>query len=286
MLLLGLSGIERFARVMMPLLVAVILGLAVFGLTNGGAGRTLAFLFSPDLGRLTAPEVWRAALGQAFYSLAIGQGYLITYGSYLPPRIHVVRSVFSIAAINATVAVLAGLAIFPLVFQAGLDPGAGSELAFTTLPKAFEAMGAGALLAPVFFWLFFLAAFSSCLGGAKVVTAALRETVDRLGARGAVLAGLGLITALGLPSALSYAAPGWSIGGRPVLDFVDRMIGTNGVIIATLATAAALSWSLSHGRWQRQLGARAPRLTTGLVWLARLAPAGLAALFVASALSS
>lgn len=282
-LLFGLSGIERFARVMMPLLVVVVAGLAVFGLANGGAGQALAFLFSPTLDRLAAPEVWRAAVGQAFYSLAIGQGYLITYGSYLPPRIHVARSVLSVAAINSAVAILAGLAIFPLVFAAGLDPGAGSELAFVTLPKAFEAMGAAAVLAPVFFWLFFLAAFSSCLGGAKVVTAALRETLPRLRARGAVLLGLAAITLLGLPSALSYAAPAWTLGGRPVLDAIDRTVGTNGVLAATLATALVLSWSLSGARWSRQLGARRPALTRLIVWLARLTPLGLIGLLLASA---
>lgn len=284
-LLFGLSGIERFARVMMPLLVAAVLGLAVFGLTNGGAGAALAFLFSPDLGQLAHPAVWRDAFGQAFYSLTIGQGYLITYGSYLPPRIHVARSVASIAAINSTVAILAGLAIFPLVFAAGLDPGAGSELAFTTLPEAFRAIGAEGILAPLFFWLFFLAAFSSCLGGAKVVTAALREKLRAWGPRASILAGLGMITLLGLPSALSYAAPGWTLGGRPVLDFMDRMLGTNAVLAAALASALALGWVLAKDRWHRQFGQRHPSLTTAFVWLARLAPLGLGALFLVGALT-
>jgi NSS family neurotransmitter:Na+ symporter len=274
----GLSDIERAAQFLMPMLLLALLGIAIHALRNGAAAEALTFLFSPEPARLADPAVWRAAFGQAFFSMTIGQGYLITYGSYLPLHANVPRSVASIAAINSGVAILAGLAIFPLVFAAGLDPGAGSGLAFETLPRAFERVGGGAVLAPVFFWLLFLAALSSCLGGAKVVTAALREQWDGIGPVTAVLIGVAAIVALGVPSALSYAAPGWTIGGSPVLDAIDRTVGSNGTILAALASSLILGWRFSPAHLCRQFGLR-QRSATALGWLVRIAPLGLAALF-------
>ncbi|WP_162299689.1 sodium-dependent transporter [Marinospirillum perlucidum] len=274
-LFFGISGIEQFARVMMPALVLVLLGLAIFALNTGDALQAAEFLFNPDLSQLNDDTVWRAAFGQAFYSLTIGQGYLITYGSYLPRRVNVARSVLSIATINSMVAILAGLAIFPLLFAANLDPTGGSDLAFTALPEAFANQGWGRVLAPIFFWLFFLAAFSSCIGGAKVVTAAIREQISRSGSRLAVLLGLGAIALLGLPSAFSYSALNWQINGLPVLDFVDRTLGTNAVLGLALLSISALAWSLPVELWQRQLGLRTPWLADLIVWLSRCLPLAL-----------
>lgn len=275
----GLAGIERAAQFLMPLLVLALIVIAAYGMLRGGRAETLRFLFSPDLTRLGDAALWRAAFGQAFYSMTIGQGYLITYGSYLPRHIHVPRAIASIAAINSGVAILAGLAIFPLVFQAGLDPGAGAQLAFESLPRAFAQMTGGAILAPVFFWLLFIAALSSCLGGTKVVTAALRERWPHVGPVQAVAIGVTAICALGLPSALSYAAPEWRLAGQPVLDAIDEQVGSNGTIIAAIGTSAILGWRFSRAHLCRQFGL-APGRAAALSWLVRVAPAGLAALYI------
>ncbi|WP_161350381.1 sodium-dependent transporter [Maritimibacter harenae] len=274
----GLSGIERAAQFLMPVLLLALGGIAIYGLQNGAAGEAMDFLFSTDATRFADPGLWRAAFGQAFFSMTIGQGYLITYGSYLPRRVHVPRAVASIAAMNSGVAILAGIAIFPLVFAAGLSPDAGSELAFETLPKAFENMGAGGILAPVFFWLLFLAALSSCLGGAKVVTAALREQWRPFGQVSAVIAGILAIVALAVPSALSYSAAEWRIAGEPVLDAVDRTIGSNGVILAAIGSSLILGWRFSPGHLCRQFGLRHGAART-LAWIVRLGPLGLGVLF-------
>jgi len=274
----GLSGIERAAQLLMPVLLLALLGLAVYAMRYGAAHQALAFLFSPDISRMQDPAVWRAAFGQAFFSMTIGQGYLITYGSYLPLRVNVPRSVASVAAINSGVAILAGVAIFPLVFAAGLDPGVGSQLAFETLPRAFEQMGGEVILAPVFFWLLFLAALSSCLGGAKVVTAALREQGRRINSVSAVLIGVVAIVALGVPSALSYTALEWTIGERPVLDAIDRTVGSSGTILAAIASSLILGWRFSPAQLCRQFGLH-QRMATMLGWLIRIIPILLAALF-------
>lgn len=274
----GLSGIERAAQYLMPVLLAALLGIAVFALSNGSSNEALAFLFRPDTEQLSDLDVWRAAFGQAFFSMTIGQGYLITYGSYLPAHVNIPRSVAIVAGLNSGVAILAGLAIFPLVFAAGLNPGAGSQLAFETLPRAFEQMGGEAVLAPVFFWLLFLAALSSCLAGAKVVTAALREQWHRFGPVTTVLVGVSAIVVLGVPSALSYAAPGWTLGGSPVLDTVDRTLGSNGTILAALTSSLILGWRFSAARLRHQFGVR-EETASMLAWVVRVMPIGLVALF-------
>lgn len=274
----GLSGIERAAQLLMPVLLLALLGLAAYALQHGATHQALAFLFSPDVARMRDPAVWQSAFGQAFFSMTIGQGYLITYGSYLPLRVNVPRSVASVAAINSGVAILAGVAIFPLVFAAGLDPGAGSQLAFETLPRAFEQMGGEAILAPVFFWLLFLAALSSCLGGAKVVTAALREQGRGLSSVSAVLIGVAAIVVLGVPSALSYTVLDWTIGERKVLDAIDRTVGSTGTILAAIASSLILGWRFSPAQLCRQFGLR-QRMATRLGWLIRIIPILLTALF-------
>lgn len=274
----GLSGIERVAQFLMPFLVLSILGLAGFSLASGDAGKALSFLFSPDTDRLADLQLWRAAFGQAFFSMTIGQGYLITYGSYLPAQINLPRSVLAIAALNSGVAILAGLAIFPLVFAGGMDPAAGSELAFVALPKAFESIGTALPLDTVFFWLLFLAALSSCIGGAKVVTAALREQWPNTRSRAATLLGVGLIVALGIPSALSYAEPNWTLWGDPVLDVIDRSVGSNGTVILAIGSALILGWRFSGEHLVRQFGLRGA-FGTVLTGIVRGAPIAIMILF-------
>lgn len=273
----GLSGIERFTKILMPVLVATVLGLAVYAMANGSAGRAASFLFTPDMAALKNPQLWAAAFGQAFYSLTIGQGYLITYGSYLPRGVHVVRSIGIVAAVNMSVAILAGLMIFPLVFRFDLDPAAGSDLAFKVLPEAFGQMTGGGWIAPLFFGLFFLAAFSSCIAGAKVVVAAL---ADRWGMsqRRATLIGLALILALGVPSALSYAAPGWTLMGQPVLDAVDSLAGSGAVLASGLIGAAILAWTLSRGRWQTVMEKTPESVSGAVVRIGRWVPVPVAAI--------
>ena len=267
----------------MPLLVVSILALAVAGLSNGEAGEALSFLFSPELDQLGNSALWRAAFGQAFFSMTIGQGYLITYGSYLPARINLPRSVLGIAALNSGVAILAGLAIFPLVFAAGADPAAGSELAFVTLPTAFESVRTAIPLEVIFFWLLFLAALSSCIGGAKVVIAALREQWPGLGSQSATLSGVGLIVALGLPSALSYAKPGWTLNGQPLLDLIDRSVGSNGTIVLAIGTSLILGWKFSADYLSRQFGLGG-KFATAITLIVRAVPIVILLIFGATAI--
>jgi neurotransmitter:Na+ symporter, NSS family len=237
----GVALIERLSRLLMPLLVLVILGLAGYGLTMDGREEALGFLFSPDFTDFTSPRLWVLAFGQAFYSLAIGQGYLMTYGSSLPEGVNLPRAATAVTAIETGIALVAGLMIFPIVFSFGMDPSEGTELAFSTLPLAFDDMAVGPVLAVVFFSLFFLAAISSCIASMKVIKTTLVEEL-RLDDIRAVLVAVGLLLPLGLLSAVSFTPFEVEFLGRPFLEFMDVMTANQVVILSGLVGGALLSW--------------------------------------------
>ena len=270
LLLFGLAGIEKKALFTMPLLLAVILGLAIFGLTFGeGRSEAASFLLDPDFTMLASPTLWLLAFGQAFYSLAVGQGYLITYGSYLPKRVNVPRAAGTIAVIETSVALLAGWMIFPLVFAMGLAPDEGSELAFNTLPRAFDDIPLGTAVGILFFVLFFTAAFSSCIAGLKVVVTAVREELNLAHRKAVLLAALGA-GVLGIPSALSFTPMELTLFGEPVLDVMDALAATQVVVICGVAGAGVISWLLPQKRLLAKLGTLWVGPALGVIWVARL----------------
>jgi NSS family neurotransmitter:Na+ symporter len=157
------SGIERIARFMMPALFGILVLLVLYGMAEGNFGEAVTFLFRPDFSELTGRSVL-LALGQALFSLAIGVGVLITYSAYMPPGFSLQRSAFVVCLGDTLVALLAGLAIFPIVFGHGLNPAEGPSLIFITLPVAFGNMPGGAIIGSLFFLLLFFAAYTTALG--------------------------------------------------------------------------------------------------------------------------
>lgn len=166
-------GIERFNRILMPMLVVVVLGLAVYSLSQDGANKGVAFLFTPKWALLLSPEIYLAAMGQAFFSLGIGMGIFITYGSYLPGHFQLPTMAGTIIFGDALFAILAGLLIFPAVFAFGLDPKSGPKLAFITLPQIFFVMPAGKIAGLLFFGLLVAAAVTSMVSLLEVPVAYL-----------------------------------------------------------------------------------------------------------------
>ena len=160
------EGIEKASRYLVPVLVVILLLLVTFSLTEPGAVEGVGFYLSPDYSRLTYPAVWIAAFGQAFFSLSVGMGILLTFGSYLG-REAIFRNAFIIAVADMLIAILAGLVIFPLVFTADLDPAAGVNLAFITLPSAFTEIRYGMLLGALFFLMLFAAALTSAVSSSR-----------------------------------------------------------------------------------------------------------------------
>ena len=153
-------GIERGNKVMMPLLVIVLLILVIKGLTLPGGGEGVAFLFKPDWSMVT-PTTVIVALGQAFFSLSLGQGTMVTYGSYLSKKENLPGTCFPIAFFGVLISLLAGIAIFTIVFAVGVPPTSGESLMFQTLPLIFSQMTGGYFLCLLFFVLLFLAALTS-----------------------------------------------------------------------------------------------------------------------------
>lgn len=270
-LIKGVSAIERFSKFLMPFLFAVVVLLVIIASTMDGWSEALSFMLQADFSLLLSPQLWIFAVGQAFYTLAIGQGYLITYGSYIPKKTNVPRACLVVAGSETVVALLAGLMIFPYVFTFGHDPGEGSQLAFTILPQVFTSMRGGNLLAILFFSLFFAAAFSSCLAGLKVVVAAIEEEF-RLKPATAVMITGGIMVVLGIPSALSFTPVQLSLAGMPFLDFMDQFGGTSVVIASGLIGAGMFSWFVPRQKIHDSLTQTTPLWESGIIMLGRAAP--------------
>ena len=155
-------GIERATKVMMPSLVFIMLIMIVYNVFAADVAAALAFLFTPDFSQLTGTSLL-LALGQAFFSVGVGARFMMTYGAYLPREVSVPHAAFVIGAVDTTIALLAGLVIFPIVFASNLNPAEGPGLVFVTMPVAFGSMGLGHAIGVLFFLLLSLAAYTLSL---------------------------------------------------------------------------------------------------------------------------
>ncbi|MCQ8894668.1 MAG: sodium-dependent transporter [Methanolinea sp.] len=247
------KGIERVSVILIPVSVAILVLMALYATTLPGFHEGTAFLFSPDFTVLFDPLVWSAAFGQAFFSLSVGTGILLTYGAYMEKGIPIPLSALVITLADLGVALLAGIVIFPLVFTFGLEPAAGAELAFSTLPKAFALMPGGSFFAIAFFLVLFFAAITSAVSMLEVGVSSLREAVSWSREKTSLLLGL-VMVAVGLPSALSYSTANWTIGDIKVLDFMDETVGTLGLPLAAVVLAVSFSWFVPRDVLDREIG--------------------------------
>lgn len=172
-------GIERFSKMMMPLLLVILLLLVVLSVCMPGASEGLRFLLKPDFSRVT-PHVVFSAMGQAFFSLSVGLGCLVTYASYFKKETPLASSALNVCVIDTLVAILAGFIIFPTVFSAGVQPDAGPGLVFVTLPNVFNRAFCsvpwlGYLFSNLFYLLLLLAALTSSISMHEISTAFIRE---------------------------------------------------------------------------------------------------------------
>jgi NSS family neurotransmitter:Na+ symporter len=247
------SGIERLAKVVMPTVFALLVLLALYAVTFAGWGEAVAFLFTPDLSLLAEPTLWSAAVGQVFFSLSVGQGIMLTYGSYLDAGTDLLRSSLLITVSDIAAALLAGLVIFPIVFSFGLEPTLGTELAFTTLPTAFASMTGGRVVAVAFFGLLFFAAVSSAVSLLEVGVAAATNTTRLDRSRATILLTAGVFLA-GIPSALSYSPVRLLVAGTPVLDLVDESVGTYALPVSGFLIAVVFLWLADFDAVHEELG--------------------------------
>jgi len=257
-LLRGIRGLEQMSKILLPLLVLIVGGLAIYAQTLPGGSQARDFYFSFDLLKLLEPRIWQMAAGQAFYSLAIGQGFLITYGSYSPKDFNILKSSTAVALTNSVISITAGLMVFPIVFTFGIAPDAGSQLAFTAFPNIFSQLPAGQFIGIAFYALLFVAAFTSCVGGMAVALAPVQDEFH-MTRRKAAMVVVAITTALGIPSALSFTSFGLSIGEKPFLDVIDQLAGSGIVVVAGIAGATLISWILPKKRILEAINAPSKR---------------------------
>lgn len=248
------KGIEKISFVMVPFCIIILLVMAIIGTTLPGFMDGMRYFLTPDFSVLTNPLIWSAAFGQAFFSLSVGQGILLTYGAYAPTYVRIPPSALIVTVADLMVALLAGTVIFPIVYSFGFTPAIGSELAFSTLPKAFALMPGGQLFAVAFFTVLFFAAVTSAVSMLEVNVAALREALGWTRRRTTILLTAGIL-ALGLPSALSYSAANLTITGVRVLDYLDETVGTLGIPIAALLMSVVFTWFLEKHMLESEIDA-------------------------------
>lgn len=254
------QGIEKLSKFLIPLLFAMLLTLVVFALSLPGAMRGVEFYLTPDFSILSNPLVWTAAFGQAFFSMSVGTGIMLTYGSYMRDE-NIAKTAGVITVADVFVAILGGFVIFPIVFSFGLDPASGVKLAFVTLPPIFQEMGFGFLLGAVFFLLLFFAALTSAVSMLELPVATLIDSygIERKKATSIVSI---IIILIGLPSALSYTALKLELFGTPLLDLKDFAFGTIGIIAAGLVLSIIAGWYIDEDIIFKQIG--------GSRWMQRL----------------
>ncbi len=248
------QGIEKLSKFLIPLLFAMLLLLVIFALSLPGAAKGIEFYLTPDFGKLADPLVWTAAFGQAFFSLGVGTGIMLTYGSYMRDE-NIAKSAGIITVADLLVAILGGFVVFPIVFSFGLDPASGVKLAFVTLPPIFQEMSFGFLLGAAFFLLLFFAALTSAVSMLEVPVATLIDSYGFERKKATLLVSIAIFL-VGLPSALSYTPLKLALFGTPLLDIKDFAFGTIGIISAGLILTIVAGWYLDHGIISRQIGGR------------------------------
>jgi NSS family neurotransmitter:Na+ symporter len=253
------NGIERATKVMVPSVLLILGGLAAFAFTLDGASAGYAYFLSPDLSALRAnlSEIVPFAVGQAFFSLSLGMGAMVTYASYVDGEDSLVADAGSIVLLNTLVGVLAGLAVFPLLFAQGIDPNtSGPGAVFVSTAGAFAALPAGRVLGTLFFAVVLIAALSSAISLLEVVVSyAVDNTgLSRLAAAGTVGGALFL---LGVPSALSTAWLGW----------FDTLAYKLLLPLSVLAILLFVGWVLGREALSEVLRGSALGARFGSVWL-------------------
>jgi len=239
------EGIEQASKIMMPLLLVLLIVLMVKGLTLDGASKGLAFLWVPDWSKINGQAVL-IALGHAFFTLSLGMGAMLTYGSYMSKRDNVVTAAGQIVLLDTLIALMAGVAIFTAVFASGLNPAVGPGLIFHTLPAVFAMMSGGAFFSLLFFLLLAIAALTSAISLLEVVVAYFVDERDWTRKQATLVFG-GLIFLLGIPSALSFnLLADYTLFGKNFFDVVDFLASNVLLPFGGLMIAVFVGWIWSR----------------------------------------
>ena len=274
-------GLESAIKWFMPLLFVLLLVLLGYSMSSGGFAQGWAFMFDFNWS-VVGPETWLIAMGQAFFTLSLGMGTMMVYGSYVPEDSHIGSTVLTIVALDTFVAVAAGLAIFPLVFVNGLEVGQGPGLMFVTLPLAFGQLPMGALFGTVFFVLVSFAAITSAISLTEPAIAYVVEEYNAKRSRVAISLGV-FCWLLGLGTVFSFNI--WAdlkpLFGLNFFELVDQLSQNIMLPLGGLLIALFTVWALPQIIVREQLEVSSDRVM--LCWRVIggvIAPLGVAAVFV------
>lgn len=282
------KGIEFWSKILTPALLVILVGLFFYSMTLEGFGEAFRFTFYPDPSKLK-PSGLIQALGLACFTLSVGLGILITYGSYMQRDADIPKTAFTIASIDILVSLLASLMIFPIIFSFGFSPEEGPGLLFKTMPVLFSKLPGGLLISTVFFFLVVFAALTSTISVMEVLTATASEMFGWTRHRASLIMG-GLVFLLAIPCALAGSGAlfgNWSaMYGKNFFDTIDDltfsyMLPINAVLIAIFA-----GWVLEKAlrREEFSAGTRMGYLLFPWVWLLRyVVPVGVGIIFLQEA---
>lgn len=239
------SGLEQAVRVLMPALFVLLVAMVGYAMSTGHFGEAMTYLFKPDFSKLTGSAVL-AALGQAFFSLSLGMGAIMIYGSYLSHNASIARTSIIIAGMDTLVAVVAGLAIFPIVFANGLQPELGPGMVFKVLPIAFGSMSGGTLFGTLFFLLLVFAAWTSAISLLEPMVTWLVENRGMNRVKAAAWSGLAA-WALGVVSLLSLNVwSGYTLFGKSFIDLVEFVASNIMLPLGGLLVAVFAAWVMAR----------------------------------------
>lgn len=235
------KGIEKISKILMPVLFFLLLLMVFRSLTLPGAKEGLQFLFKPDFSKLTGAGVL-GALGQSFFSLSLGMGAMVTYGSYIRKEDSLFKTSLWISVCDLLVAILAGVVIFPAVFSFGMDPAAGPQLVYVVLPNVFNSMPMGALFAAIFFVLLGIAALTSTISLQEIIVAFSVEELHWSRRKSSIISMISIFV-IGIFCTLSFGPiKHWTLFDRTIFDLFDLVTASYLMPIGALATTIFLGW--------------------------------------------
>ncbi|WP_404345240.1 sodium-dependent transporter [Vreelandella venusta] len=273
------EGIEKNVSWMMPGLVLMLVLLIVFGVFSGGFGDAVSFLFSFKAGSLSS-EGMLAALGHAFFTLSLASGAILTYGSYLPKGASIGRTTLSVAVADTVVALMAGLAIFPVIFANGMNPGEGPGLIFMSLPLAFQAMPMGTLFGVLFFLMLSMAALTSSISMVEATVSWLCDNkgMSRKSAAWATGIVLWLISTLAM---LSFnLGADWTLAGKNFFDWLDYLTSRWMMPLGGLGMVLLAGFVLKSETFRDELGLAPLPYALWLTMVRYVSPLGILVIFV------
>jgi NSS family neurotransmitter:Na+ symporter len=270
------DGIERAVTILMPALFVMLIVMIGYAVVEGDFGAAVDFLFNADFSKIDSTIVL-TAIGQAFFSISVAMGLIMTYGSYVPKGVSLTKSALIIAGADTMVALLAGLMIFPLVFGNGLDPGSGPGLIFRTLPTAFAGMSGGAVFGALFFLLLAFAAVTSIIAIIEPIVAYAEGRWGMRRRNGCIVFGF-LAWAIGLATVFSFNI--WSdftplSAIRPFADMnlfalIDYLTANLLMPIGAILMAVFVGWLVKPEVLKGDLSFGSGALFTIWLWMIRV----------------